>query len=95
MPLLCKPRLGFELRQPRRISGQGKRADQRQIRDRAGAAELPRGVSEAPLPIDGFFEWKAIKGQKAKQPYAIAMKDGSPFGIAGIWENEKESRSSE
>src|SRR5262249_48798353 len=34
------------------------------------------------VPIDGFFEWKAIKGQKAKQPYAIAMKDGSPFGIA-------------
>src|SRR6478735_7993094 len=25
------------------------------------------------LPVDGFFEWKAIKGQKAKQPYAIAM----------------------
>jgi len=21
------------------------------------------------LPVDGFFEWKAIKGQKAKQPY--------------------------
>jgi hypothetical protein len=35
------------------------------------------------LPVDGFFEWKAIKGQRAKQPYAIAMKDGSPFGIAG------------
>ena len=32
------------------------------------------------LPVDGFFEWKAIKGQKAKQPYAIAMKDGRPFG---------------
>ena len=31
------------------------------------------------LPVDGFFEWKAIKCQKAKQPYAIAMKDGSPF----------------
>ena len=30
------------------------------------------------MPIDGFFEWKAIKGQKAKQLYAIAMKDGSP-----------------
>ncbi len=28
------------------------------------------------VPVDGFFEWKAIKGQKAKQPYAIAMKDG-------------------
>jgi putative SOS response-associated peptidase YedK len=35
------------------------------------------------LPVDGFFEWKAIKGQKAKQPYAIAMKDGSPFVLAG------------
>jgi putative SOS response-associated peptidase YedK len=29
------------------------------------------------LPVDGFFEWKAIKGQKAKQPYAIAIKDRS------------------
>jgi putative SOS response-associated peptidase YedK len=44
---------------------------------------------------DGFFEWKAIKGQRAKQPYAIAMKDGSPFGIAGIWENWKEPDSGE
>jgi len=41
------------------------------------------------VPVDGFFEWKAIRGQKAKQPYAIAMKDGAPFGIAGIWENWK------
>jgi hypothetical protein len=40
------------------------------------------------LPVDGFFEWKAIKGQKAKQPYAIAMKDGSPFGIGGVGELE-------
>jgi len=42
------------------------------------------------VPVDGFFEWKAIKGQKAKQPFAIAMKDGAPFGIAGIWENWKQ-----
>ena len=34
------------------------------------------------VPIDGFFEWRAIKGARAKQPYAIAMKDGSPFGLA-------------
>jgi putative SOS response-associated peptidase YedK len=32
------------------------------------------------LPVDGFYEWKAIKGQRVKQPYAIAMKDGTPFG---------------
>jgi putative SOS response-associated peptidase YedK len=47
------------------------------------------------VPVDGFFEWKAIKGQKAKQPYAIAMKDGAPFGIAGIWENWQEPASAE
>jgi putative SOS response-associated peptidase YedK len=35
------------------------------------------------LPVDRFFEWKAIKGQKGKQPYPVAMKDGSPFGIEG------------
>jgi putative SOS response-associated peptidase YedK len=39
------------------------------------------------VPVDGFFEWKALGG--AKQPYAIAMTDGSPFGIAGLWENWK------
>jgi putative SOS response-associated peptidase YedK len=37
--------------------------------------------------VDGFFEWMAVKGSKVKQPYAIAMKDRSPFGIAGVWEN--------
>ena len=47
------------------------------------------------LPVDGFFEWKAIKGQKAKQPYAIAMKGGSPFGIGGLWENWKDPTSGE
>jgi putative SOS response-associated peptidase YedK len=45
--------------------------------------------------VDGFFEWKEIKGQKAKQPYAIAMKDGTPFGLAGVWENWKEPSSGE
>ena len=45
------------------------------------------------VPVDGFFEWQATKG--GKQPYAIAMKDGSPFGIAGIWENWKEPATGE
>jgi putative SOS response-associated peptidase YedK len=47
------------------------------------------------VPVDGFFEWKAIKGQRAKQPYAIAMKNSSPFGIGGVWENWKEPRTGE
>jgi putative SOS response-associated peptidase YedK len=37
------------------------------------------------LPVDGFYEWQATKD--GKLPYAIAMKDRSPFGIAGLWEN--------
>jgi putative SOS response-associated peptidase YedK len=47
------------------------------------------------VPVDGFFEWKAIKGRKAKQPYAVARKAGKPFGIGGIWENWKDPASSE
>jgi putative SOS response-associated peptidase YedK len=39
------------------------------------------------VPIDNFFEWKAIKGLKPKQPYAIGLKSGEPFALAGIWEN--------
>ena len=47
------------------------------------------------MPIDLFFEWKAIKGERAKQPYAIGMKDGSAFGLAGIWENWKDPSTGE
>ena len=47
------------------------------------------------LPVDGFFEWKAIKGAKAKQPCAIVTKDGYPFGLGGIWENWKDPSSGE
>ncbi len=42
------------------------------------------------LPVDGLYEWNAIKRQP-KQPYAIPMKDGEPFGIGGVWENWKDS----
>ena len=42
----------------------------------------------------GISTNKTIKG-RPKQPYAIAMKDGSPFGLAGIWENWQEPTSGE
>ncbi|MBX4897457.1 SOS response-associated peptidase [Rhizobium bangladeshense] len=43
------------------------------------------------VPINGFFEWKDIHGTgKNKQPYAIAMKVGSAFALAGIWESWKD-----
>lgn len=44
------------------------------------------------VPVDG---WRAIRGARAKQPYAIAMKDGSPFGLAGLWENWKNPNTEE
>jgi putative SOS response-associated peptidase YedK len=47
------------------------------------------------VPVDGFFEWMAVKGSKVKQPYAIAMKDRSPFGIAGVWENWRDPATAE
>ena len=40
------------------------------------------------LPVDGVYEWRATK--QGKQPYAIAMKDRSPLGIAALWENWKD-----
>jgi putative SOS response-associated peptidase YedK len=39
------------------------------------------------VPVDGFFEWHATR--EGKRPYAVAMQDGSPFGIGGLWENWK------
>ena len=45
------------------------------------------------VPVESFFEWRAIKGARAKQPYAVAMKDRTP--IAGLWENWRHPQSGE
>jgi putative SOS response-associated peptidase YedK len=37
------------------------------------------------VPATGFYEWKAIPGQKRKQPYYIRLKGGQPFAFAGLW----------
>lgn len=39
------------------------------------------------VPADGFYEWQR-QGAK-KQPYAIALADGKPMALAGLWENWK------
>lgn len=40
------------------------------------------------IPADAFDEWKAVGGRK--QPYCIRMRDGGPFGMAGLWEHWKD-----
>jgi putative SOS response-associated peptidase YedK len=35
----------------------------------------------------GFYEWQTVDG--TKQPFNITTKDGSPFLMAGIWDNWK------
>jgi putative SOS response-associated peptidase YedK len=37
------------------------------------------------IPANGFYEWKVIPGQKAKQPIHIRLKDGELFAFAGLW----------
>src|SRR5262249_36503826 len=36
------------------------------------------------VPASGFYEW-AQRGD-FRQPYWIAVHDGAPFGIAGLWD---------
>ncbi|MDX1747003.1 MAG: SOS response-associated peptidase, partial [Halobacteriales archaeon] len=36
------------------------------------------------IVADGFLEWKKMQGRK--QPFHIQLKDGGPFGFAGLWE---------
>ena len=38
------------------------------------------------VPVDGFFEWRAIKAHGRSGP-RYRNEDGSPFGLAGLWEN--------
>ena len=41
------------------------------------------------IPASGFYEWKAVPGQKSKQPFYISLKDGNPMSFAGLWENSR------
>ena len=38
------------------------------------------------IPVDGFYEWRKVPGQKTKQPFFIHRPDGEPFAFAGLWE---------
>jgi putative SOS response-associated peptidase YedK len=62
----------------------------------SGGCSVNAVLATSPHPLDSqFFEWRAIKGARAKQPYAVTMKDRTPFAIAGLWENWRHPRSGE
>jgi putative SOS response-associated peptidase YedK len=37
------------------------------------------------IPADGFYEWKAVPGQKRKQPYYVHRPDGEMLALGGLW----------
>ena len=41
------------------------------------------------MPANGRFEWQGSRG--AKQPWSIALADGSPLSFAALWERREES----
>jgi putative SOS response-associated peptidase YedK len=47
-----------------------------------GAFEKRRCI----IPADGFYEWRAVPGEKRKQPYFVHHPDGEPYALAGLWE---------
>lgn len=73
-------------------------------KDATGAARLINARSETILekpsfrdaflkrrclvPMDGFYEWHA-EG-KVKRPFAVALRDGAPMAVAGLWEGWKQ-----
>jgi putative SOS response-associated peptidase YedK len=46
------------------------------------------------VPADLFYEWMKVDA-KTKQPYAIALTDGSLFAFAGLWETWKDKETGE
>ena len=43
------------------------------------------------IPMDGFYEWRAVDGERTKQPVFIHANTGQPIGVAGIWESWRDT----
>jgi putative SOS response-associated peptidase YedK len=37
------------------------------------------------VPMDGFYEWQVVPGQKRKRPMFVHRRDGEPLSVAGLW----------
>lgn len=42
------------------------------------------------IPADGFYEWQARPGQKAKQPFYFRLRDDALFAFAGLYTEPKD-----
>lgn len=47
------------------------------------------------MPLDLFYEWQPLPGQKVKQPWCIRMPNAAPFAFAALWEQWTPKGSSE
>jgi len=37
------------------------------------------------VPMDGFYEWQVVPGEKVKRPMFVHRVDGEPLAVAGLW----------
>ena len=44
------------------------------------------------VPADGFYEWRAVAGQKKRMPVRFTLKDGGLFGFAGLFTGPRGSQ---
>ena len=47
------------------------------------------------IPADVFYEWQDVPGQKRRRPYAVALNEGEPFALGGLWEAWREKEGGE
>jgi putative SOS response-associated peptidase YedK len=45
------------------------------------------------IPADGFYEWRAIPDQKARQPVYIRLQGGGLFAFAGLYTHDQDGTS--
>ena len=49
-----------------------------------GAFRFPFARHRCLVPVSGFYEWR--KTRSGKQPVHVGLRDGRPFGLAGLYE---------
>lgn len=41
------------------------------------------------FPVNGFYEWQAVAGQKTKQPWYVRLVDHERFAFGGLWDRSR------